>query len=78
MVQIVLEASCCRKMKIKVPEAVIKQIGKMADGRRLDDVEIAVDKDSLSVTLERTGEMINWSRAAYEAENNKVSRSFIR
>ena len=59
-------------VRIKVPETIVKEMARMADGRRYNDVEIAVDSEGFAIRIERTGEMIEWSRQAYEAEKNKI------
>lgn len=68
--------------RIKVPEDVFRQMVKPADGRRQKNwVEIAVDADGLVVRFERTSEMREWSRKAYDeaiaAEQRQVKRSVL-
>ena len=53
-------------MKIKVPESVLKKMVSGLDGRRNSDVELIVDKDRLVIG------MVEWTRAAYEADRNRV------
>ena len=61
-------------MKIRVPEEILRKMTRAVDGRRKTEVEIEIKPEwgGLLVRIERTGEMVEWSRKAYEQDLIKI------
>jgi len=64
-------------MKVRIPETALKKMATALDGRRVNEVEIDVQRDKLTITLDN-GRPIIWTREDWDASRRvPVSRSLV-